>query len=315
MQNPIRIGSATQHGRTSTLREALTQPFHCDLHRLKCRTQKHSINNNRTTTDKKSPEDLSYTARAIRDRFDGKAAPPETVAQASQLFSAAELPFTRKNTMFGANPNIQIVSWRPLFQCDLSKSELQNTIIIATSLLDSTLLYLYPYSLLGSILLYSALLYSTLLYSTLLFIYSSILYSALLYTLLYSTLLCSALPLLCSTLLFDLYPCSTSTSTLPLPLPLPLLYFYFTLFYSALLYSTLLYSSLPFSTLRCSTLLYSTLLGSTLLYLYSTLPHCFTQVPTGHNDLWASENKTIRQLQCQPRTKLNRHSSTFCSFS
>ena len=122
MQNPIRIGSATQHGRTSTLREALTQPFHCDLHRLKCRTQKHSINNNRTTTDKKSPEDLSYTARAIRDRFDGKAAPPETVAQASQLFSAAELPFTRRNTMSGANPNIQIVSWMPLLQCDLQKS-------------------------------------------------------------------------------------------------------------------------------------------------------------------------------------------------
>ena len=54
--------------------------------------------------------ETSVTLRAIRDRLDGKGATPETVAQASQLFSAAELPFTRKNTMFGANPNIQIVS-------------------------------------------------------------------------------------------------------------------------------------------------------------------------------------------------------------
>ena len=40
----------------------------------------------------------------------GKTITPETVAQASQLFSATELPFTRKNTMFRANPNIQIAS-------------------------------------------------------------------------------------------------------------------------------------------------------------------------------------------------------------
>ena len=35
---------------------------------------------------------------------------PETVAQASLLFSAAEAPFTRKNSMFRAIPNIQIPS-------------------------------------------------------------------------------------------------------------------------------------------------------------------------------------------------------------
>ena len=69
-----------------------------------------------TTTDTKSPGDLSCTARAIRDRFDGKAAPPETVAQACQLFSAAEPPFTRKNTMFGANPNISNRILMSLFQ-------------------------------------------------------------------------------------------------------------------------------------------------------------------------------------------------------
>ena len=49
--------------------------------------------------------------------FYGKVATPETVARASQLFSAKEPPFTRKNTMFTrkntmfrANPNIQIAS-------------------------------------------------------------------------------------------------------------------------------------------------------------------------------------------------------------
>ena len=42
--------------------------------------------------------------------FYGKATTPETVAQASQLFSATEPQFTRKNTIFRANPNIQIPS-------------------------------------------------------------------------------------------------------------------------------------------------------------------------------------------------------------
>ena len=35
---------------------------------------------------------------------------PAPVAHASQLFSAAEAPFIRKNTRFRANPNIQITS-------------------------------------------------------------------------------------------------------------------------------------------------------------------------------------------------------------
>ena len=59
---------------------------------------------------KKSPETISSTARAVRARFYGKAITPETVAQASQLFPATEPPFTQKNTMFRANPNIQIAS-------------------------------------------------------------------------------------------------------------------------------------------------------------------------------------------------------------
>ena len=95
--------------------------------------------------------------------------------------------------------------------------------------------------------------------------------------------------------LLNLYP--YSTLPLPLPLPLPLLYLYSALLFSTLRYLTLLllFSLLLFSTLLCYTLPFSSLLYSTLplLCLYSTLPPLyFTQVPAGHNDLWASENMT-----------------------
>ena len=161
------------------------------------------------------------------------------------------------------------------------RAALVSTLLYST-LLDSTLLNLYPYSTstlpppLPLPLLY---LYSALLYSTLLFYATSLLYSTLLIaSLLYAALLYSALP------------------------------------YSTLLYSALLFSSLLYSALLCSTLLYSTLpllcLYSTLplLYIYSTStlpllyatstlpPLYFTQVPTGHNDLWASENVTSWSL-------------------
>ena len=86
------------------MRGTLTQPFHCDLQTLSCKTQKHSI----IKEEKKSPGTISSTARAVRARFHGKATTPAPVAHASQLFSATEPPFTRKNTMFRANPNIQI---------------------------------------------------------------------------------------------------------------------------------------------------------------------------------------------------------------
>ena len=117
--------------------------------------------------------------------------------------------------------------------------------------------------------------------------------------------------LLYSTLSALRYLCSTPTLLIASLL--------FALLYSALLFST--NSTQLNSTLVCSTLLYptqlnSTLLCSTLLYsastlpllcLYSTLRRCpldtmisglvrmcfndlLTQVPTGHYDLWASEN-------------------------
>ena len=119
--------------------------------------------------------------------------------------------------------------------------------------------------------------------------------------LLYSSLLCSTstpallLLYLCLCLLtyfafICFYP--TSTSTLPL--------FDFT--QVRLLYST---STGPYATLPLL-YLFSTprrRVFTSLLYLYcalryststSTLPLlCFTQVPTGHNDIWASENVAL----------------------
>ena len=61
--------------------------------------------------EKKSPGTISSTARAKRSGIETKATTPATVAHASQLVSATEAPFTRKNTMFlRANPNTQIAS-------------------------------------------------------------------------------------------------------------------------------------------------------------------------------------------------------------
>ena len=51
-----------------------------------------------------------HCARKTSGNESLQATTPKTVARASQLFSATEPPFTRKNTMFRANPNIQIAS-------------------------------------------------------------------------------------------------------------------------------------------------------------------------------------------------------------
>ena len=146
-----------------------------------------------------------------------------------------------------------------------ANNDLRNTIKIATSLLyrvlfPTLLSRLYSTQPLPLINFYSTatstctpapLLLSSVLYPTLLC-------SALLYaTLLYSTLLFSSL-------LYAALLCSTSTSTL----------------LTSLLCSTLLCYTLLFSTLR-----FSTLHSFTLLYSY----FC-RRVPTGHNDLLASEN-------------------------
>ena len=109
-------------------------------------------------------------ARAIRGRFHAKAATPKTVALASLLFTAPEAPFTRKNTMFRANPNIQIASMmcenEAFVRCFLQipKVEAMKTKLLCQASFRS-LLYS---ALLSSTLFYCALLFSTLLYSQLL---------------------------------------------------------------------------------------------------------------------------------------------------
>ena len=152
-----------------------------------------------------------------------------------------------------------------------------------TTFLDSTLLNLYPTQLLlyrydVAVSMPSSTLYAPLLCPTL--FYSSLRFSTLLcYALLFSTLHNFILSLL--------YPYPTYT--------LPLLCLYST---STLLLNLCLHLYLS----PCKLL--STLGYSTPLYLYSTstLPLLYylhsasTQVPTGHNDLWASENVTSCSL-------------------
>ena len=133
LQNKIRI--ARLHWRTSTLRETLAQPFHCYLHRLDCATHKNcntllwntslrytSSHAQRVATHAKHKSTASTKNRKshlepsvpLHAQFEtdstAKQRRPATVAQASQLFSATDALFTRKNTMFRANPNIQIAS-------------------------------------------------------------------------------------------------------------------------------------------------------------------------------------------------------------
>ena len=133
----------------------------------------------------------------------------------------------------------------------------------------------------------------------------------------------SLITLLDSTLL-NLYPCSTSASTPTIRYSTSQLY--------SILFSTLpplySYSTHRFSSLRCSATVYSALLfptilystrlylysASILLYLDSTSRRCpldtvisglgrmwlhdlLTQVSTGHNDLWASENVSYWSLK------------------
>ena len=174
LPNKIRI--ARQYWRTSTLREALAQPFHCDLPTNK--------------KEKKSPWTLSYTARANRTGID-KATTPTTVANASQLSPQRNLHLTKKTQCV-----VQILTFKShACWCISSNAVCQQWLAkhnrnrnysallyyFFSNLLFSTLLCLYPFST-------STLLYSTLLYYIL--FYSSILYSALLYSfLLYAALL------------------------------------------------------------------------------------------------------------------------------
>ena len=138
---------------------------------------------------------------------------PETVAQASQLFSAKEAPFTRKNTMFRWIPNIPIAS---IFR--ENEAFVRGFLRIPRSWRCENEAVVRGFL---QIRLYSTLVHSTQLYATQL--NSTLLNS----TLLCSTLLCST-PL-CSTLLNSSLPNSSQL-------------------YSALLCSTLLNSTQLYST-------------------------------------------------------------------
>ena len=130
---------------------ALMHQFQCTKCLKTCKTQQHSS----SKEENKSPGTLSSTARAVRDRFHGKAATPATVAQARQLFCATEPPFTRRNTMFRANPiTFKSHPWRNSSNA-ICQEYLQNTIQsqVTTPLLCC--------STSTSTLLFSSLLYST----------------------------------------------------------------------------------------------------------------------------------------------------------
>ena len=72
----------------------------------------HAKHNSTASSNKRKShlEPSVPTAHAVLGRLHAKAITPETVEHASQHFSAAEAPVTRKNTMFRANHSIQITS-------------------------------------------------------------------------------------------------------------------------------------------------------------------------------------------------------------
>ena len=312
-------------GKSSTFRPLLQY----DL-RFSAAKQQSKHTSTASTKKRKSHLEPAVTLRARKsNRNRRQSGDARTCRTSEPTFLHNGTSVYAKNTLFRANPNIQITSMMYSSsnaicqQCLATHNQNRNfsallfsTLIFSSRLYSSLplpLFYFYFYStsaststptllLLYSALLYSTLLYSTLLYSTLLFsshsslLYSSLLYAALLYfSLLHSSILCSALhpSLLYSTLLYSTLLYSTFLyATLPFSIPCSILLFS-TLFFYPLLCSALLYSTLLY--------LYSTLLylcptaTLPLLYLYSTstLPLLyFTQGPTGHNDLWASESVT-----------------------
>ena len=83
-QTQLQNAHATRHCRTHLFNASV--PMHKASQHMQ--TQKHSIINQ----EKKSPGTITSTARASRDHSYDQAAPPATVTQASQLFSATEAP-------------------------------------------------------------------------------------------------------------------------------------------------------------------------------------------------------------------------------
>ena len=63
-----------------------------------------------STASSKNRENHVEPSVPLRAQSELEPTTPETVAHAGLLFTAPEAPFTRKNKMFRANPNIQIAS-------------------------------------------------------------------------------------------------------------------------------------------------------------------------------------------------------------
>ena len=83
-----------------------------------------------STASSKNRENHVEPSVPLRAHFEIFPAMPGPVAHASLLFTAAEAPFTRKNTMFRANPNVQIASMmcenEALVRCFLQFPELED---------------------------------------------------------------------------------------------------------------------------------------------------------------------------------------------
>ena len=167
LQNTIRIRA--QYCRTSILREALVQPVHCDLRRLKCKSTKelqhttvhprldaavpmHKVSQNMQNTiaqHQQRTEKITWNHQLHCLHFEKKtrkAATPETIAQAGQLFSAAEPPFTRKKHNVSCKSQHSSRIHDPSVPMRSAKDDLRNTIRIRrpycrAAYLANTLLY------------------------------------------------------------------------------------------------------------------------------------------------------------------------------
>ena len=96
--------------------------FQCTKCLNTCKTLQNTIAQHQQRREKATWNHHFHCARKMNRNRDHKATTPETVAQASQLFSATEAPFTRKNTMFRANPNGSnciLDSWKRRFRARL----------------------------------------------------------------------------------------------------------------------------------------------------------------------------------------------------
>ena len=91
--------------------EALNASLQCSSSNAQSVSTHAKHNSTASSKKRKSHLEPSVPLRAQkRTGIETKATTPATVAQRSQLFSATEAAFTRKNTMFRANPNTQIAS-------------------------------------------------------------------------------------------------------------------------------------------------------------------------------------------------------------